>query len=134
MIHIVVLGEPIAQARPCFGNGRVYDPKRSSDYKKYINLIAKSHHVERVMLGAVKMRLEVYKKTPSNYGKIRTKQAENKEIRPKGRPDIDNYLKSVQDALNGFIYADDSQIVDVIASKYYSTNPRIEIWFEEVPE
>ena len=49
------------------------------------------------------------------------------EIRPTSRPDTDNYVKGVLDALNGTVVKDDSIIVDLIAQKFYSNIPRIEL-------
>lgn len=43
-----------------------------------------------------------------------------KTSHPTGRPDIDNLVKMVADALNGLIYADDSQVVELRAIKTYS--------------
>lgn len=44
------------------------------------------------------------------------------------RCDIDNLTKSVQDALNGIAYRDDSQIVEVVASKAIDRErPRTEV-------
>ena len=46
----------------------------------------------------------------------------------KHRRDIDNYAKLVLDAMEGIVYEDDTQIQDLIQSKYYDKeNPRIEI-------
>lgn len=39
------------------------------------------------------------------------------------RPDIDNLIKGVQDALNGVAYKDDAQVVMMIARKVYGTIP-----------
>jgi Holliday junction resolvase RusA-like endonuclease len=36
----------------------------------------------------------------------------------KGRSDLDNTFKAIQDALNGIAYEDDKQIVKIIAQKY----------------
>ena len=38
------------------------------------------------------------------------------------RCDLDNYLKIVMDAMNGFVYLDDSQINEIHATKSYSKN------------
>jgi Holliday junction resolvase RusA-like endonuclease len=51
----------------------------------------------------------------------------NREIRPTKKPDADNILKAVLDALNGLAYNDDSQIVSARIEKLYSDNPRVEI-------
>ena len=41
---------------------------------------------------------------------------------PAKRPDLDQYIKLVLDALQGVLYKDDSQVVDIYASKRYSWN------------
>jgi Holliday junction resolvase RusA-like endonuclease len=53
-----------------------------------------------------------------------------KRIYPVTRPDIDNYVKLVCDALNQYLFEDDSQIVELHAIKAYGTPPRIEIEVE----
>ena len=46
------------------------------------------------------------------------------KMRPTKKPDLDNCLKAITDALNGFAYKDDSQIVSIAVSKFYSDDPR----------
>ena len=48
------------------------------------------------------------------------------------KPDIDNLLKFVMDAMNGVFYKDDSQIVDVDIKKQYSNTPCTIITIEEL--
>lgn len=36
------------------------------------------------------------------------------------RPDLDNLVKPVQDALNGILWEDDSQIINLVTHKYYT--------------
>lgn len=48
-------------------------------------------------------------------------------VRPSRKPDVDNVLKAVLDALNGVAYKDDSRVVHVAASKFYSNDPKIVI-------
>ena len=55
-------------------------------------------------------------------------------IRPTKRPDVDNVLKIVCDALNKIVYDDDACIVDAQVRKYYSANPRVEISIEEAAD
>ena len=54
--------------------------------------------------------------------------------RPVVKPDTDNYIKSTLDGLNGLLWEDDNQIVDLIAHKYYSDNPRVEIEVTQLNE
>lgn len=54
--------------------------------------------------------------------------------RPIVKPDTDNYIKSTLDGLNGLLWEDDNQIVKIVAEKYYSDRPRVEIEVEEVKE
>lgn len=51
---------------------------------------------------------------------------------PTIKPDTSNYIKSFEDALNGIVWKDDSQITDIHAYKRYSENPRIELEIEEI--
>ena len=53
------------------------------------------------------------------------------EIRPMKKPDNDNIVKVVQDALNQIAYRDDVQIVDCQLRKFYSENPRVVVTIQE---
>jgi len=50
--------------------------------------------------------------------------------RPKKKPDCDNIAKIICDALNGIVYHDDSQVVDLEIRKYYSDEPKVKIRME----
>lgn len=53
-----------------------------------------------------------------------------KMVYPVCRPDIDNYLKLLLDAGNGYLWADDGQIVKVTAEKVYG-EPEIRLELNE---
>lgn len=55
---------------------------------------------------------------------------EGREL-PLKKPDIDNIVKVVADALNGVAYHDDTQIAMVIAAKTYSAMEGLDITVEE---
>ena len=40
------------------------------------------------------------------------------------RPDLSNYIKFIEDALNGHLWMDDALIVKLIAKKHYSEHPQ----------
>lgn len=46
---------------------------------------------------------------------------------PTVAPDLDKYIRSVNDGLTGVAFADDSQIVRIVASKEYSDTPGVDI-------
>lgn len=54
------------------------------------------------------------------------------EILPQKKPDIDNVVKIIMDALNGAAYKDDKQVVSVFASKFYDDDPKVIVEVEQV--
>lgn len=131
MIQFTVLGEPVAQGRPrastVGGHIRMYDPAKSSDYKDYVRLTASTYAPAKPLTGALGMMLLVYRPIPKSFSRKKAAEAEAGILRPTVKPDADNYLKGVKDALKGVIWQDDSQVVDAFVSKRYSSKPRIEV-------
>ena len=54
------------------------------------------------------------------------------ELRPNKKPDADNVIKLVADALNEVAYKDDTQIIELECRKFYSNIPRMEITLEDL--
>lgn len=131
MIRFTVLGEPVAQGRPRAStiNGRVrmYDPKKSSDFKKYVKLAASQHAPRKLLEGPLAMKVKVYKPSLKSFSNKKKVAAEDGSLRPITKPDVDNYVKGIKDALKGVMWIDDSQVVDLHISKWYSEKPRIEV-------
>ena len=55
---------------------------------------------------------------------------ENK-ISPTKKPDIDNIVKVVLDALNKLAFIDDNRVTKIEVEKRYSKNPKVYIKIEE---
>jgi Holliday junction resolvase RusA-like endonuclease len=131
MIQFTVYGEPVAQGRPrattINGHIRMYDPKKSSDFKNYVRLVASEHRPDKLLEGPISLTVKVYKKTLKSFSKKKIAAAESGQLRPTSKPDVDNYVKGVKDALKNVIWKDDSQVVDLHISKWYSETPRIEV-------
>jgi Holliday junction resolvase RusA-like endonuclease len=136
MIQFTVYGEPVAQGRPRFSNHgeftKVYDPAKSRDFKKYVKLVSSENRPEKLIEGPVQLEVKIYKSTLKSFSKKKAVQAEKGELRPLTKPDVDNYVKGVKDALKAVIWRDDSQVVDLHISKWYSEVPRIEISITEL--
>jgi Holliday junction resolvase RusA-like endonuclease len=138
MIQFIVYGEPTAQGRPrgTVLNGRVkmYDPAKSADYKKYVGLIASQHRPSSPIESAVSLTVKVFRPIPK-LSKIKHKQAIDGVLRPISKPDLSNYIKGVEDAIEGILLKNDSQVIDYGDSgKWYGEVPRIEITINLITE
>src|SRR5699024_3155797 len=110
---------------------RMYDPKKVKDYKKYVASVAKQEWKQEPLESALTVSIDVYRDIQKSGSKKNKQMKEDEIILPTNKPDITNYVKGIEDALNGIVYADDSQIVELIARKFYSHEPRIEITIQE---
>lgn len=68
---------------------------------------------------------------PKSVSKKKQKQMLEGEILPLKKPDMDNIVKVVVDALNGVAYHDDTQVILVSAKKAYSAMEGLDITVEE---
>ncbi|MEF3309300.1 RusA family crossover junction endodeoxyribonuclease [Paenibacillus sp. GYB004] len=138
MIQFTIYGEPVAQGRPRAssqgGFVRLYDPKKSRDYKDYIRLAAAEHAPPALLEGPLAMMVTAFRPIPKSFSQKKAVAAERGEILPTSKPDADNYLKAVKDALKGVIWKDDSQVVDAYVRKRYGVRPRIEIKIRQIGE
>lgn len=140
IVKMTVFGEPVPQGRPRFStiNGHVQaiDPKKSKDYKQLIQLEAQPLFYKgfKTLETACILRVHVFRGIPKSWSKKKKEAALGNILRPTSRPDADNYLKCVSDALNSLIIKDDSYFVDNDVRKFYSDRPRIEIEVEEISD
>ena len=134
-----VPGSPIGQGRPKFstinGHAKAYDPEKSRNYKAYVKLLATQAMKEQgftMIDGPCCLDILACFEVPkSKSKKFRQAALEGRE-RPTKKPDIDNIVKALQDALNGLAYKDDSSIVFLSVAKCYSEVPRVEVILREI--
>lgn len=130
--------EPVEQARPRatrMGRGiRLYDLKKVSVYKKQLAMMCKFQYKQEPLTGPLKVEMNFFRHVQSSVSKKERKLRLSGSHRPVVKPDTDNYIKSTLDGLNGLLWEDDNQIVDLIAHKYYSDNPRVEIEVTQLNE
>lgn len=110
----------------------MYDPKTSREYKDFVSLIAKQHAPKTPLEGALDLEVNIYRDIPKSTTKKNRELMRREIMRPTVKGDIDNYTKALLDSMNGIIYGDDSQVVRLVANKFYSNNPRSEIKIWEV--
>ena len=56
------------------------------------------------------------------------------EIKPTKKPDADNIVKIICDALNNIAYKDDTQVVDLQVKKIYGGTEKVIVEIEEIKE
>ncbi|CWU06368.1 RusA family crossover junction endodeoxyribonuclease [Listeria monocytogenes] len=130
---------PHPQERPRFRNlgkfTQTYDPPKSKEYKKKIANVAKMYAPGTPISSPIQITLVFYVSIPTSKSKAWKQRALLGHEFPAVRPDIDNYVKAVLDALNGIMFTDDGKIIELIAYKRYSDKPRTEVSITElIPE
>ena len=133
-LHIEIPGEPIGQGRPRFstvcGHAVAYDAPKSRNYKAYVKLIAQQEAKRqewKILELPVSLRIKAFFSVPkSKSKKFKAEAMEGREL-PTKKPDTDNIVKAIQDALNGIAYKDDAYVCYLRVLKRYSDNPRVEI-------
>ena len=128
--------EPVEQARPRAAHiGRriiMYDPEKVKNFKKGLHQLAKMSYKDDPLDGQLEVDVWFYRQVQKSLSKIERARRLSGEHRPTAKPDLDNYIKSTLDALNGILWTDDAYIVDLHAHKYYAVDPHIEITVTEL--
>ena len=120
-------GDPIALARPRFGDGRVYD--RQKQLKLIVGISLQSQHDEAPIFdGPLSLNIAFYLPILSaKKFKLNTKPHTQ-------TPDLSNLIKFYEDMMTSIVYKDDKTIACIVARKFYSTNPRTEIIISQIED
>lgn len=128
-IEATILVEPVPKGRPrvAVKGGRtfVYTPHKTVRAE---NLIRDSLIPKGFFDGGTALRLTAI------FYRHRPKTAPKRVKLPVTKPDLQNYLQTLADALEKFVYDNDSQITSLIARKRFGSPPRIELTLEEDDE
>ena len=123
---ITIPGKPRGKGRPRFSRatGRTYTDDATAVYENLVKTIWMTVAGKRLD-GELAVRIEAHYAIPTSKPKKIQAAMRDGSVRPTTKPDIDNVIKAVLDGLNGVAYADDSQVVELSASKCYSDDPRV---------
>lgn len=132
-VHFIVEGKPTGKGRPRMNRrtGKAYTPEATKREENRIRRIYYKN-VNHYFEGYVKMTIIAYYPIAKSNTKKIKEQKLNNTIRPNVKPDIDNVIKLIADSILGLAYKDDTQIVELEAKKYYSDNPRVEVFIEDI--
>lgn len=141
MINLTILGEPRPKqsARFYSKNGKMfsYQPKEIKENEQsikwqVINQLPKGF---KPYTKSVIIEKAVFVFAPlKGFSKRKLSLVEREQVYKATKPDLqDNIFKLVIDSLEGIIFLNDSQIVEIRqAKKIYGFTPRIELIFSEV--
>lgn len=129
MVKFFVDGKPVGKGRPRFTkSGHAYTPKTTRDYEEYVKMCFMTS--KRTNFGElpVMVKIKAAFPIPRAFSKEKKSEALDDQIRPTKKPDVDNIIKAMCDALNKLAYDDDSNIVKLLTDKVYSENPGVKVW------
>lgn len=110
--------KPLGKARPRLSKRGVFTPQKQVNAEAEIRWLAKKENPEKHLKDVPLMARMTFQ-----FKKPKT----SKRQFPTVRPDLDNLIKSVADALNDMLYDDDQQIVRIYAEKIYGDQDQIDL-------
>ena len=112
----VTKGRPRLSRRKIAGKRRVYTPHNTVVFEKAIrDAWEEQHKDEAPLTGPVSMTVVI----GSDWVEVRIEELVESHRPRYVQGDIDNYVKSISDGLNGVAYKDDKQV------------HHLEVWFEK---
>ena len=117
-IHTYTInGQPRPMPRPRIArSGRAYMPKKCMDDIERMRIQLRAQRQMDPELGPVKLTARFFFRRPKS---MKTKRYPPEAIEKANRPDLDNCFKTIADAANKILYADDCQIQAFTAAKFY---------------
>lgn len=136
-MRFTVPGEPTGKARPkVVRNGsftKAITPEKTVLYENLVKMeFQRQCPTYFIPEDPVVMKIKCFYGLAKGDSKKKRQAKLDGAIRPTKKPDIDNCIKIIADALNGLAYVDDTQIVGVVAEKFYAEIPRVEVEITEV--
>jgi Holliday junction resolvase RusA-like endonuclease len=134
-----VEGNPVGKQRARYakrGNFvTAYTPEKTRSYEALIKDAARQAMGSSSPLDTpVSLYLYIRVQIPASATKKRLQAIASGDEKPTKKPDASNILKSVEDGMNGVVYKDDSQIVNIHVTKVYSSQAGVDICVKECLE
>ena len=139
MVTFKVDADPVGKQRARYakrGNFvQTYTPDKTRNYESLIKEAAiEAMGSSEPLESPVTLYLYIRAPIPKSLPKKRIEACLNGLEKPIKKPDASNVLKSVEDAMNGVVYKDDSQIVNIHVSKVYSSVSGVDVCIKECLE
>ena len=114
--------EPVPKGRPKFTRtGHAYTPEKTKKYEKVIREYYQENTSDYYDT-AIQISLIFYMPIPKSTTKKQRLLIESGYVKFTKKPDLDNMIKAVTDAILGVAYEDDSLITKINAEKRYTAS------------
>ena len=135
-IDFTVPGQPRGKGRPRFarrGNFvTTYTDAATTTYEDQIRFYAlRAMGGYKPLTMAIEAFIHVRLPVPQSYSKKRTEACLSGSEWPCKKPDLDNIVKSYMDGMNGIVYGDDSQVVEIHTTKVYAETGGVDVLIKE---
>jgi Holliday junction resolvase RusA-like endonuclease len=125
-VIFTIPGTPVGKGRPKFARrGKfvsTYTPEKTANYENLVKLYAgKAMGSTEPYQCALSAMIQLFVVPPASWSNKKREQALKHELHPTSKPDIDNVIKGIFDAMNEIVFVDDKQIVQLYVEKIYST-------------
>ena len=117
-------GEPVGKGRPRVDRGRAHTPEKTKAYEEKVKWCYRAAH-GRLLEGPIRMTIDAVYPIAKSASRKAREAMDGKPARKK--PDLDNLVKCIADALNGIAYADDKDIVLFTAYKSCGAEPGVTV-------
>ena len=107
-----------------------YTPPETRTMEKAIGWAAKAAGCTPIA-GACQLHVAITIEPPASWSRVKRADAHCGRIFPTSKPDLDNCVKLIADALSGIAWLDDSQLIQVIATKIYGPTAQTVIGWAE---
>ena len=129
-----VIGDIKGKARPRVNTYtcKAYTPTNTKDYELLVKQYFKIKYPRFVPLEKrLSVKIVATFKVPKTTTKKDREQIEKGLISPTKKPDIDNIVKIILDALNQMAFKDDTQITKLEVEKVYGEEEKVYVAIEE---
>ena len=135
-VTFTIPGSPQSKQRPRFsrknGSVAVYTPEETANYESLVQFAYLQQCGKAFLNGAICAEISTYFPVTQSASKKKKHAMVADEIKYIKKPDLDNVVKALLDALNGVAYHDDAQVCEMHVRKKYAEAPRVVVVLTEI--
>lgn len=131
-VEFHVPGPAVGKGRPRIGkvdsHARMFTPAKTVNYETLVAMSAQQAMAGAPLIdGPALVDLFIDCQVPASWSKKKQAAALAGTVLPTTKPDIDNVVKAIFDAINGVVWKDDVQCCSVAVAKRYSATPGVRV-------